>query len=109
MVNAPLHQSTLTYDLTVCTSTVYLYQSGEGVALTESFGYSRLQEEVPHTISGGKGGGEGEGGGERERERASYDADTHMEGDTTYNTEEGGMACHSLFHLDLHSTYFMHS
>ena len=58
------------------------------MALTESFGYSRLHEELPHTSSGGGGGGE-----ERERERDGYDTNTHMEGDTTYNTEEGGMAC----------------
>ena len=58
---------------------LYVYtQSGEGVALMESTGYSRLQED--HMNSGGG-----------ERERDVFDTNTHMEGDTTYNTEEGGM------------------
>ena len=70
------------------------------MVLTESFGYSRLQEDIPHTSSGGGGGGGGRGGGRGgggggggggEMERDSYDTNTHMEGDTTYNTEEGGI------------------
>ena len=53
-------------------------QSGEGVALMESSGYSRLQEDH---MNGGGG----------ERERDVFDTNTQMEGDTTYNTEEGGV------------------
>ena len=53
-------------------------QSGEAVALMESTGYSRLQEDH---MNGGGG----------ERARDVFDTNTHMEGDTTYNTEEGGM------------------
>lgn len=45
--------------------------------MTESFGYSRLQEE-PGPIEGGKETREGNG----------YDNNTQVEGDTTYNAEE---------------------
>lgn len=51
----------------------------EEATMTESFGYSRLQEE-PSSIEGGKETREGNG----------YDNNTHVEGDTTYNAEESG-------------------
>lgn len=61
-----------------------LQSNGEiGTTTTETFGYSRLQEET-HPIQGR--------GGERqsERERNGYDNSAHVEGDTTYNAEESG-------------------
>ena len=51
----------------------------EEATMTESFGYSRLQEE-PGPIEGGK----------ETREGNRYDNNTHVEGDTTYNAEESG-------------------
>ena len=54
------------------------------MAVTGNFDYSRLHEEPA-------GGGVG-GDRDSERGRGSYDTNTPVEGDTTYNAEEGGMA-----------------
>lgn len=58
-------------------------ESGEDIALTESFNYSRLTEEPVTTM--------GEEGEKKGRENDNFKLNAHtMEGDTVYNTEGGG-------------------